>query len=61
LRKKSLSNEFAVAAVHDHRRIIWPMKLERRLQRAATNENAGLQSGFENGMLKPSKTQIAPP
>jgi hypothetical protein len=36
------------------------MKLERRSPSAATNENAGLQSGFENGMLKPSKTQITP-
>jgi DNA-directed RNA polymerase subunit RPC12/RpoP len=36
------------------------MKLERRSPGAATNENTGLQSGFENGMLKPSKTQITP-
>ncbi|MGA2788784.1 MAG: hypothetical protein ABSF60_14790, partial [Verrucomicrobiota bacterium] len=29
--------------------------------RKVTPENTGLQSGFENGMLKPSKTQIASP
>jgi hypothetical protein len=28
--------------------------------RKVTHENTGLQSGFENGMLKPGKTQNVP-